>query len=515
MSAYTVANLLRKNRSARAVNPQRRAVVFGDRVITYDELDLRTDRLASALAARGFVAGDRVAVLLLNRPEHLEVFFAVAKLGGVVVPVNYLFKAAEVEHLLRDSGARWAFVEERLWTAVRPLRAGRVDVTFVSLDATEPGTTAYEELLAAGSAAGVDVVVDADAPFVLQYTSGTTGFPKGATHTHGTVLWNALQQLADFGLSEDDVYLCIPALCWAAGMHSFTLSVLWAGGTVVLHPSRGFDPGEVCRTVERHGVTIMVLVPSVLRMVLGHPLEEHELGSLRLAVSGGEPVPVPAIEELQRRLPTCDLVQGYGMTEFPTVMTFLAAAHAVAKRGSAGRAGTTTELRVLDDDGRDAEAGVHGEIVVRSPATMVGYHGRPDATAAAIVEGWFHTGDRGYLDDDGFLYIAGRSKDLIISGGLNVYPAEVERVLETHPAVREVAVVGAPDDRYGEVGVAHVVLEDGVGAPVVAQGELEALARAELADFKVPRRFVLRQEPLPRTASGKVQKFELREPLAE
>jgi fatty-acyl-CoA synthase len=364
-------------------------------------------------------------------------------------------------------------------------------------------------LLSWGEPDGVDVdVSDADV-FLLQYTSGTTGFPKGAIHTHATVMWNSLHQLADFSLTRGDVYLCIPALCWAAGLHDFTLAVLWTGGTVVLRPSRGFEPREVLSTIEQHRVTITLFVPSVLRMVLAHPMGDHDLSTLRLVLSGGEPVPVAALEEFSRRLPTCDLVQGYGMSEFPTLMTYLDRDYAVTKRGSAGRATRVAEIRVVDEEGKDLPPDEDGEIVVRSPATMIGYWERPDATAEVFAGGWFHTGDRGYLDEDGFLFIAGRTKDMMISGGLNVYPAEIERVIEAHPAVREVAVVGVPDDRYGEVGEAHVVVAE---EATVTEAELEELARAELANYKVPRHWRLRTEPLPRTASGKLQKFELRRP---
>jgi fatty-acyl-CoA synthase len=512
MSSYTVAALLRKNRTAGLTNPDRTAVIFGDRRVTYDELDERSSRLASGLARSGFERGDRLAVLAYNRVEYLEVFFAVAKLGGVVVPVNYLFKPAEVRHLLDDSGARWMVVEDSLWNSVRPVRDTTGDpVSYISLGggAPEPETRPYEDLVASGSPDGVEVDVSDSDVFLLQYTSGTTGFPKGATHTHATVLWNSLHQVADFSMTRHDVYLCIPALCWAAGLHDFTLAALWIGATVVLRPSRGFEAGEVLATIAEHRVTVTLLVPSVLRMVLAHPMEDHDLSSLRMVLSGGEPVPVPALEEFSRRLPTCDLLQGYGMSEFPTLMTYLDRDYGVTKRGSAGRAVRIAELRVVDEDGKDLPAGEHGEIIVRSPATMIGYWQRPDATADALAGGWFHTGDRGYLDDDGFLFIVGRTKDMIISGGLNVYPAEIERVIETHPAVREVAVVGVPDDRYGEVGEAHVVVAEGA---TVTEAELEALARAELANYKVPRRWTLRTEPLPRTASGKLQKFELRKP---
>jgi fatty-acyl-CoA synthase len=261
--------------------------------------------------------------------------------------------------------------------------------------------------------------------------------------------------------------------------------------------------------VERERVTQVLLVPSVLKRVLAAPeLERHDLSSLRMVASGGEPVPVTAIEELHRRLPTCALVQVYGLSEFPTMMIFLDADHALRKAGSAGRACRIAEVRVITETGEDVAPGQVGEIICRSPATMVGYYGKKEATAGTIIDGWLHTGDLGHLDEEGFIYVAGRSKDMIITGGLNVYPAEVERIIALHELVVEAAVIGLPDERWGEIGEAFVVVRPGASVTV---DELEQLLRAEVANYKIPRRWVIREEPLPRTTSGKVQKFLLRQ----
>jgi fatty-acyl-CoA synthase len=512
MSAYGLPNVIRKNRLT-AVNPSRTAIVFEERRITYDELDERTSRLASALAEAGFRKCDRATVLLYNRPEYVELLFAVAKLGGVIVPVNYYFKPAEVRHIVEDSGAAWMFCEEELWPIVRPIREEIPhDVTYVSVDAAEAGTLDYEGLVRRGSPAGVDRAVALDDMVLLQYTSGTTGFPKGATHTHATILFSTLQQIADLGITRRDTQLVLPAFCWAAGFHELTMATWWAGGTTLVRRSRAFDAEQFCELVERHGVTQTFIVPSALRMVLdSDAMERHDLSTLRLVLSGAEPVPVPVIEEFQRRLPSCDLIQGYGMSEFPALLTFLEAEYAISKRGSVGRAALLSELRVVDAEGGDCPVGEPGEILCRAPSTMVGYFGKPEATAATMAGDWLHTGDQGYVDEDGFLYISGRVKDMIISGGLNVYPAEIERVLELHPAVAEVAVIGVPDDRFGETGRAIIVLRDGLTA---TEEELEAFAREQLANFKLPRQWVLRREPLPRTTSGKIQRFLLAEGAA-
>jgi len=508
MDSYTVAELLRKSRTAQRVNERRVAISYEGADLTYDELDERSGRLAASLRDHGFEKGDRIGVVMYNRLEWAEVFFAVAKLGGVVVPINYLLKSQEVEYILSDCGATWVVYEQSLASIV-PRGEGR---RLVGVDASDvDGVLGYAGLVSAGR---VDTLppVSADDLFLLQYTSGTTGTPKGAMHTHSTVLWNSFHQIVDYGLTADEVFVVMPALCWAAGFHDLALATLWQGGRVILSPSKGFEPARFLSMVERERVTSALLVPTVLKRVLAEPtLGERDLTSLRIVCSGGEPVPITAIEDAHRLLPSCALLQCYGMSEFPTMMLYLDARDATRKIGSAGRACSAAEIRVVDDKGVDVPPGTVGEIICRSPATMLGYYGNPAATEATLVDGWLHTGDLAQVDEEGYVFISGRSKDMIISGGLNVYPAEVERVIAQHPAVLEAAVVGAEDPRWGEIGDALVVLRPDA---TLSEEDLLPYLKEQLANYKVPRRFTFTADPLPRTTSGKVQKFRVKERLS-
>lgn len=512
MGRFTLSEVLRKNRIARSVNAGRVAAKYLGHSLTYDELDARSNQLASALAAYGFARGDRVAIVLYNRLEWLEIFFAVAKLGGVVVPINYLLRPPEVEFLLGDSGSGWVFYERQLAHTLGDLKGREHGRVYIELDplGDQAGNHDYETLLGAGDPGEFlpdGYVVTADDLVLLQYTSGTTGSPKGAMHTQSTVMWNSFHQIVDYGLTAQDVVLVMPALCWAAGLHDLALGALWVGGTVVISPSTGFTPTSFLERVVREKVTATLLVPTVLKRVLAEPtLSNYDVSTLRLVCSGGEPVPLTAIQEFHQMLPGCELLQVYGMSEFPTMMLYVDAANAHRKIGSTGRACSAAEIRVVDTHGKDVPPGEVGEIICRSPANMIGYYGREDATAATIVDGWLHTGDLAKVDEDGFVFVSGRSKDMIITGGLNVYPAEVERVIAQHADVAEAAVVGIPDEEWGEVGVAYVVLVKGAA---LTEDELVEHLRAELASYKVPRKLVLQRDPLPRTTSGKVQKFKL------
>jgi fatty-acyl-CoA synthase len=505
MSASGISSIIRKH-PASVVPPNATAVLAGDRRISFEELDAATDRIASALKERGFRRGDRVAVMGDNSPDWLEVFFAAAKLGGVVVPVSHLLKPPEILFQMRDAEARWAFVGAKLvedrYLPVREEAGAELFVIDGERPEVAPGLGLLREHegprpTAADGPSWDDLVI-------LQYTSGTTGTPKAAMHTHRALLAQALHQVIDSGMTRDDVYLVVPAFSWASGLNYMTLSCLQLGATIALHPVGGFDPDALCEAIERYRATRVVMVPTVLRQVVpSGAARRHDLSSLKTVLTGSEPTPVPLIEEFAAQLPEVGILQGYGMTEFPISTTILAPEDAIAKVGSTGKATLITELRVVDERGDNLPAGEAGEIVLRSAATTAGYWRRPEETAAAFVDGWFHTGDLGYLDEDGYLFIVGRKKDMIISGGLNVYPAEVEKVVASHPAVVECAVVGASDARFGEVGLAHVVTSSGAE---LDRDSLRAFAGERLATYKVPRHWVLRTDPLPRTASGKVQK---------
>ena len=419
----------------------------------------------------------------------------------------------EVEHVLQDSGATWVVYEQALASTLQNSSGAASARRFIQVDDGDgvgAAHEAFEVVVASGSCAefvpdGYCVV--SDDLLLLQYTSGTTGVPKGAMHTHSTVLWNSIHQVIDFGITSDEVFVVVPALCWAAGLHDLALATLWCGGRIVLSPSTGFTPQRFLETLDVEGVTAAFLVPTVLKRVLADPtFEQHDLSRLRIICSGGEPVPITSIDDLHTKLPTCSLLQCYGMSEFPTMMLIVEARDARRKIGSTGRACSAAEVRVVTSRGADVAPGEVGEIICRSPANMLGYYGNDDATSSTIVDGWLHTGDLATVDDEGFVFVSGRSKDMIISGGLNVYPAEIERVISQHPAVAEAAVIGLPDETWGEVGVGIVVLTE-----ALSETELAEYLRQELATYKVPRELHFRDSPLPRTTSGKVQKFKLRE----
>lgn len=493
------------------VDPDKEAVVFRDERVTYRALRDRSYRLAQALSSLGVSKGDRVAILLRNRSEWFDVFFASASLGAVMVPVNFLLKSKEVEFILRDSGACVLIVGEDLLPLLDPDKKETPELRHViCIGQAEPAAPllSYSRLMgeAAAEAPRGEPPVDDDL-FILQYTSGTTGFPKGAMHTQGTILWNSFHQVGDFGITDTERYLCVPGLCWAAGFHDFTLATLWMGGTVVLVPSGGLEIGPLLSTIQEERITKVLLVPSILKQVVDDPdLGQYDLGSLEFVASGAAPVPVTVIEQFNERLPQTTLVQGYGLSEGPTIAICLKKEDAIRKVGSVGKAVTNCEARVVDESMDGVPPGTKGEIVLRSPATMKGYWNRPEATRDTFVEGWMRTGDVAEVDEEGYVYITGRIKDMYISGGLNVYPAEIENVILRDPRVAETAVIGITDPKWGEVGCAVIVPK--AGAEIPCQ-EIEARCKEELAGYKIPKRYVVRPEPLPRTASGKVKKYEL------
>jgi O-succinylbenzoate-CoA ligase len=475
------------------MTPRAVAVRHGDRAITYQELNDRVARLARGLRAKGVRAGDRVAYLGPNHPVYLETLFACGLLGAVFVPVNFRLTAPEIDFVLADSGAGALIYTEdhartvaKLWDLVRiPVSGG------------------YEALFGDVPAESMDVPVSLDDTCLIMYTSGSTGSPKGVMLTHGNLTWNCVNVIVETDLGSDERTLVAAPLFHAAALGMICLPTLLKGGTVLLHS--GFDPGVVLTAIERDRVTTMFGVPAMFHALAAHERwDTADLSSVRTLLCGGAPVPTSTIRRyLDRGL---SFVQGYGMTETAPGALILARADAADKIGSAGVPSFFTDVRVVDTDGETVRAGERGEVVVSGPNVMRGYWRRPEETAAALRDGWFHSGDVATVDDDGYVYIVDRLKDMIISGGENVYPAEVEKEIYGFTGVRACAVIGVPDEKWGEVGKAVVVAEPDAE---IDAADLLAFLRGRLAGYKVPKSVEF-ADALPTTGSGKVIKAEIR-----
>ncbi|MBR7674513.1 acyl-CoA synthetase [Streptomyces daliensis] len=493
--------------------PDRIAVVHEERTWTYRELHERVLRLAHALRALGTGHGDRVAYLGPNHPAFLETLFATGAIGAVFVPLNARLAAPELAYNLSDSGSTVLVHAPEQAEAARTAaeRSGVRERVVLEGDGppdavgqARDGALRYEDLLARGGTGPLDEAVRPDDPCMIMYTSGTTGRPKGAVLSHANIIWNSVNVLVDTDLSGDEVTLISAPLFHTAGLNMTCLPTLLKGGRVVLLGA--FDPDHVLRVIESRRVTYMFAVPTMYDAMAAAPRwADTDLSSLRSLVCGGAPVPARTIDTYLAR--GLAFSQGYGMTEASPGVLYLDREQAAAKAGSAGVPHFFTDARVVLPDGGDATPGQSGEVLVHGPNVMTGYWGRPRDTEAAFTgDNWLRTGDVARTDTDGFAYIVDRVKDMFVSGGENVYPAEVENALLGHPAVAECAVVGVADAVWGEVGHAVVVLKPGAAAD---EAGILAHVRGALAKYKVPKSVAF-AESLPRTASGKVAKPSLR-----
>jgi len=480
----------------------RTALVFEDREWTYAELDRDVNAVAGGLRAFGVGAGDRVAFLDLNHPHFLITMFATAKLGAIMVPLNFRLTTPELAFIVEDAGVHTLIYDEQFAGSVDAFRAAGLCRRYVRQQdgGADPS---FRSLLETPPERWDNDVSDQDVALVM-YTSGTTGLPKGAMLTHA----NLMSAAANFGLAfdtlADDVTLVVAPLFHIGGINVTTLISLVKGACVVL--VRSFDPKLVLDLIAARGVNTMFAAPTML-LVMSQldTFGDADLRSLRLLICGGAPVPEALVRVyLERGVPVCN---GYGMTETAPLITIVPPDRVLDKIGSAGLPAFFTEVALVDDDDRPVRQGERGEIVVRGPNVMKGYWNRPDATAQAVVNGWMHTGDIGVQDEDGYFYVVDRKKDMIISGGENIYPAEVENCLYDHPAVAEVAIIGVPDPKWGEVPCAVVAPRK--DAELTAEALVD-FTRDKLAPYKQPKRVVFVDE-LPRNPSGKVLKFQLRE----
>ncbi|HWU46967.1 MAG TPA: long-chain fatty acid--CoA ligase [Humibacter sp.] len=490
----------------RLKSPDKPALISGDDdTLTYRELAEQVDRLSALLRQQGVRKGDRVAYLGENSPEFLLTLFGAAQLGAVFVPVNTRLAAPEIEHVLRDCGAR-ALIYDPVFATRLALALERLDVPVIlHTGAGDDALPGLARLLDSAGPAEIEVEVTLEDPAAIIYTSGTTGKAKGAVLTHGNLTWVSLNTLIDYDVVSTDVALMISPLFHVASLGMGALPVILKGGTIVLE--RGFEAGRALQLIEQYGVTMLSGVPTTFQLMADHPTwASTDLSTLAKLTCGGSAVPARILNAYEDR--GLHFSQGYGMTETSPGATSLAPEMTSTKQGSVGLAHFFTRVRVVDRDGLIAPPGTVGEIEVCGPNVFCGYHGQPESTAATFTgDGWFRTGDLGYLDSDGYLYISDRMKDLIISGGENIYPAEVENLINDLEGVVAVAVIGVPDERWGEVPWAIVTERGGAH---VDTASVRSFLDGKIARYKIPVRTIVVDE-LPRTASGKVRKAELRE----
>lgn len=486
--------------------PQGEAIVFGDRSVSWAELHESTNRIANGLIERGVRRGDRVGILSGNCVQYLELAIAGYKVGSILVPLNVRLTPPELRYIVQHSGCRAVVADEALADlGTAALDALDGDVMRIGL---APGFGVHFDQLRSANASDPNTPVASDDIAYLCYTSGTTGTPKGAMLSHGNVSAMAYNRiLADDLVTTSRAYLPFP-LSFTGGLVSMWAPTYLGGATLVLDTA--VDPTRALQIIQDQDITNFSAVPVIWDMLIQHPdFSNYDLSSLKIIGSGGAAVPAALLERLQAAgLP---MSQGYGLTEGSGMNTWLRATDAQRKLGSCGRPLMHTQVRTVDPDSTelvDVAAGEVGELIISGPEIMVGYWNNSEATAETLVDGWLRTGDLARIDDEGYVFIVDRSKDMLISGGLNVYPAEIETVIAAVPGVAECAVIGVPDERWGEVPLALVGALPGV---LLDPEVIAAACREVLADYKRPRRIVVRDEPLPRGMSGKVLKRQLRD----
>ncbi len=477
-------------------HPDRPAIRLDDILITYAELDELTARAAGWLRARGVEPGDRVAIALPNVVQFPVLYYGALRAGATVVPMNPLLKSREIAHHLSDSGAKLALV----WSTVAAEAESAANTTGTDIVVIDDDTiAATADWPFSPAVAARD---DADTAVIL-YTSGTTGTPKGAQLTHANLYRNAIAFIELFDLCPDDVVLGTLPFFHAFGQTNGLNASLAAGASVSVVAR--FEPTAVLQLIERHQVTVFAGVPTMYVALLHTGADGVDTSSLRLCVSGGAALPVEVLNDFQKTF-GASILEGYGLSETSPSAAYNRPGR--TKPGSIGLPLDGVDMKLVNPDGTEAPPGEVGEIVIRGHNVMKGYWKRPDATEAAIVDGWFHTGDMATRDDDGFYFIVDRKKDIIIRGGFNVYPREIEEVLYEHPAVREAAVIGVPHPTHGEEVAAAVALRPGTSA---TPDELRGYVKARVAAYKYPRLIWL-VDALPKGATGKILKREIHPP---
>jgi acyl-CoA synthetase (AMP-forming)/AMP-acid ligase II len=503
-----------------AICPDRAAISFEGKKYTFAELSERVNRLANALLGLGIEKGNVVAILEVNCNQYMEVYYAGAKTGAIFVPLNFRAKKDELVHMLNNSEANVLFVGERYVDQVNSMRPELPLIKhYISIESKQDGMFYYEELLASASAEEVFSDIADDDTTILMYTAGTTGLPKGVPLPHNSFSVYMLQNVNPADPDTDETNLLTVPLYHVAGIQAM-LAATYGGRTLAM--MRQFDVDEWLETVQREKANRAMLVPTMLKRVIDHPdFDKYDLSSLKVITYGAAPMPFEVIKKAIEVLPGVNFINAFGQTETASTITTLGPQDHIIEgteeekekklrrlTSSIGRPMSDIEMKIIDEAGNELPLGELGEIVARGPRLMSGYWKDAEKTAKTMTkDGWLHTGDMGYRDEEGYFYLAGRGDDLIIRGGENISPVEVENALYAHPAVEEAAVIGIPDPEWGEDPRAIVVLKKGMAATAE---ELMEFCRQRLSSFKRPRSVVFVDE-LPRTSTGKVLKRVLRE----
>ncbi|KYH44155.1 acyl-CoA synthetase [Branchiibius sp. NY16-3462-2] len=490
--------------------PDKAAIIDGDTTLTFAELEATVDRTAAAIVSAGLAKGDRLALLAHNCWQYAVLDFAAARAGVILVPINFMLTASEIAFILQHSGATGFVVEDALIpTAEKAIaEAGPVAVR-MAIGAAPDGWSALSQWTSYdGGCPPIDVADDD--PVRMMFTSGTESRPKGALLSSRSLMWHYVSCVVGGEMSADDVELHTLPLYHCAQLDCFLGVDVYLGATSIILPAP--EPTAVLSAIEKYGVTKFFAPPTVWIGLLRSPaFDSTDLSSLAKGYYGASPMPVAILKEMHERLPETRLWNFYGQTEIAPLGTLLGPEDQVARAGSAGRPALNVETRILDDDNHEVAPGEIGEICHRTPHATLGYYEQPEKTALAFSGGWFHSGDLGYMDINGYLYVVDRKKDMIKTGGENVATREVEEAIYTHPAVAEVAVFAVPHPHWVEAVTAVVVLKDGESA---TEDDLIAHARGVLAGYKTPK-YVVITDALPKNPSGKILKRQLREELAD
>jgi fatty-acyl-CoA synthase len=491
-----------------SIRPDKIAIICEETTLTYGQLASRVNRLANLIHRKGIKKGDRVAVLLYNSKEYVEIVLALSITGAILVPLNFRLSGEELEFILKDSESETLVFDEEFMHVVEAIK-GNIPIregNYICVGKAISSWAIHYEKTVMGESPEefrADRPIDGEDPQIIMYTSGTTGLPKGTILSHRKTFYNVLNADIFYGLTSEDIILVSRALFHSGGLLVETAPMLYKGGTIIL--KKRFRPQEILEAIEKHRVTVIEAAATMYNFILQQcDLKKYDLSSLRCCFTGGERVPPSLLKEYLNKGIT--ISQCYGQTETSTI-AWLPLEEAQRKLGSVGIPVFHGNVKIVDKEGKEVKPGEVGEIIVSGPILMTGYWRKPQQTGETIKDGWLHTGDLAKKDEEGFLYVVDRGKDMFISGGENVYPAEVEKIYLENPNILNVAVVGVPDERWGEVGIVFIVMKEG---EELTEEEALKLCEGRIARYKIPRQVVFLTE-LPMTASQKIRRNKLRE----